>query len=100
MHITHEEAEHAFVLRDESGQEIGRLAYRTGGGRLNAMSTFVQLPYRHQGYGAMLLNALVAYARATGRLIVPICSFVQMEFLRHRDRYADVIAPQPAGARV
>lgn len=99
MQIIHEEKDHAFVMRDESGLEIGRLDYRTGGGRLNAMRTFVALQYRHKGYATQLVDALADYARTLQTTIVPICSFVQLVFMRYPDKYADVAAPPPGGTK-
>ena len=91
--ITHDAANHSFILHMQDGTEAGRLDYRTGGGRLNAMRTYVDPAHRGKGYATQLLDAFADFARGEGMRIVPICSFVKDEFARHPEKYADVIAP-------
>jgi predicted GNAT family acetyltransferase len=53
--------------------------------------TFVDPTYRGQGLANQLVKAGVEKARAEGKTIKPICSFVKREFDRVAE-YADVLA--------
>ncbi len=45
---------------------------------------------RHRGIGQALVHRAVEDARAEGRLIVPVCSFVRVQMARHSD-WQDVL---------
>ena len=89
MKILHDVPGLRFVLMD-GDRQIGELEYREGKGRINAIRTFVEVPYRKHGFATQLLDALVWYARSQGAKIVQVCSFVKEAFARHPERYQGV----------
>jgi hypothetical protein len=72
-----------FFLHDESGRRIAELTYRrTGTATVLADHTWVDPSLRGRGVAKRLLDALVAWARATGTKIIPVCSYVVAEARR------------------
>lgn len=53
--------------------------------------TRVPKPFEGQGIAAKLVIAGVEFAREKKRKIVPVCSYVVLQFKRHKD-WADVLA--------
>jgi len=70
---------------------VGRLTYQRRGTTLVADHTLVPPEIGGRGVAAMLVEALVADARAAGERIVPQCSYVDAWFRRNPDQ-ADVRA--------
>lgn len=52
--------------------------------------TGVPFALRHRGIGQALVQRAVEDARAEGRTIVPVCSFVRVQMARHAD-WRDVL---------
>ena len=81
----------------ENGPDKGRIVGRIAGlpeeaeltwqvqadQRITADHTFVPPALRGRGVAAMLVDALIAEARAQGWRIVPQCSYVAASFDRH-----------------
>ena len=53
--------------------------------------TFVPEHMRGAGVGRVMIEALIADARAKGRRIVPLCPFVRAHAEKHREDLSDVI---------
>lgn len=96
MEIKHDPARKRFDLYDDIGRRVGELEYKGGRGKLLATHTEVFQGFEGKGYAGQLLDALVAYAREVGAKIVPVCPYVQAQFTRKPELYADVIAPGEA----
>ena len=91
------------VQREDDGGERGRyvvylsdgieaeLTYARRDGRLIADHTFVPPSHRGQGIAERLVDALIADARSSGDKIVPVCSYVAVQFRRHPE-WADLKA--------
>ena len=43
-----------------------------------------------KGYAKKLLETMVAYAREHNLKVIPYCPYVQAQFKRHPDQYADI----------
>jgi len=67
------------------------LTWRAMGPLRIADHTFVPPDMRGQGVAQVLVEALVADARAHGFRIVPQCSYVEAQFRRHPE-WADLLA--------
>ncbi|RYY21467.1 MAG: N-acetyltransferase [Chitinophagaceae bacterium] len=46
-----------------------------------------------KGLAKMLLSAMVEHARDNKLKVSPLCSYVQVQFRRHPDEYADIWQP-------
>ena len=84
---------HGAFLAVEDGRTVGgtdlRICKREKTIRID--HTLVHPSQRGKGLAHWLVEAAVAYARAEGVSIVPICSFAVADFKRHPE-YADVLA--------
>lgn len=67
------------------------LTYTRADGRLVADHTFVPPAHRGEGIAERLVEALMTDARAAGEKIVPLCSYVAIQFRRHPE-WADLKA--------
>lgn len=70
---------------------IGRLTWVQHGAVRAAEHTLVPPEIGGRGIAALLVDALVADARADGFKIDPVCSYVAAQFKRHPD-WADLCA--------
>ncbi len=94
MDVTHQEERRCFVLQDKYGEEQGRIDYKVGTkGRVFAVHTEVQPPYRGKGLATLLLDALAGWAQETGQTVVPICAFSKKMFETYPEHYAHIAAP-------
>lgn len=70
-------------------KEVGECTYREEDNTWFAEHTFVNPDYSGRGIAKQLVEKLVEQARAKGKKIVPICSYVVREFEKNPE-YADV----------
>jgi len=91
--ITRHDAPHGGEYRAAvaGSSAIGRLTYQRRGNVLTADHTLVPPEIGGKGVAALLVEALIAGARADGEKIVPQCSYVEAAFRRHPD-WADLRA--------
>jgi predicted GNAT family acetyltransferase len=67
------------------------LTYQRQGQVLVADHTLVPPEFRGKGIAEQLVQRLVADARAEGNRIEPVCSYVELQFRRHKE-WADLRA--------
>lgn len=83
--IEHEEAgsRGAFhILR--SGQRVGEMTYsRTNPSLVVVDHTYVDPTLRGHGLAQQLQDAMVAWARETNTKVIPVCSYVKLQFDRN-----------------
>lgn len=80
-------------LAMENGHNVGELTYvYVKEKTIRIDHTLVHPSQRGKGLAHWLVEAAVAYARAEGLSIVPVCSFAVAEFKRHPE-YTDVLDP-------
>ncbi|MBU6266438.1 MAG: N-acetyltransferase [Sphingomonadales bacterium] len=70
---------------------IGRLTWVTRDGARDAKHTLVPTEIGGRGVAGVLVQALIADARAQGFKVIPTCSYVAAQFKRHAD-WADLLA--------
>lgn len=80
----------AFVIERE-GRRLATMTYSVGGPTVIINHTEVDDALRGTGAGARLVEAAVAWARAEGLRIMPLCPFARSVFAKRTD-YADVLA--------
>lgn len=74
------EAQGAFFIQ-QSGQRLAEMTYsRTNATLIIIDHTDVDPSLSGQGVGRQLLDALVAWARATGTKVLPLCPFAKSQF--------------------
>lgn len=90
--IAHEESSRGGAfLYTQNGRRVGELTYQRVSDRLVILDhTFVDEGLRGQGLARELLDAIVAWARATQTKIRPACSYAVVVFARDKS-IADVL---------
>ncbi|MFB9325093.1 GNAT family N-acetyltransferase [Paenibacillus aurantiacus] len=78
-----------FIIR-ENGTAVGEITYAEDGpDTLIIDHTYVDPSMRGQKLGDELVRQVVDHARASGKQIVPACSFAHALFRRHKE-FGDV----------
>lgn len=83
--VQHEEsgAKGAFFVADDAGAHLAEMSYSRANEALIIIDhTEVDPSLAGQGVGRALLHALVAWARATGTKVMPLCPFANAQFGR------------------
>lgn len=79
----------AFLI-EEDGKNIGEMVMAVKDGVMTVYHTEVAPEAEGRGLAKILLEAMVVYARQHQLKVVPLCVFVQAQFKRHPDQYADI----------
>ena len=88
LHREHDGRGEFYIERE--GRRVGELTYSSTGDRAMVVGhTWVDPQLRGGRVAPNLVEAAVAYARAQGRKIIPVCSYVRAVFGRSH-QYADV----------
>ncbi|CAN5589696.1 GNAT family N-acetyltransferase [soil metagenome] len=85
----------AFTIKD-AGNQIGEMVVGVAGNMLTVYHTEVKPEAEGKGVGKLLLNEMVAYARAHSLKVIPLCAYVHIQFKRHPEMYADIWQQDPA----
>lgn len=80
--VQHQEAHSKGAFYVEKGQQrVAEMTYsRTNATMIIIDHTDVDESLRGEGVGRQLLGALVAWARATGTKVLPLCPFAKAQF--------------------
>jgi predicted GNAT family acetyltransferase len=87
--VRHETDRHRFVTLVDGVE--GELEYRREAGRLLLTHTHVPTEIGGRGIAAELTRQALAFARAEGLKVVPVCSYAATYFRRHPE-HADLLA--------
>ena len=79
----------AFNLFDQD-KKIGEMIVETIGDNLKVYHTEVDDDQAGKGYAKKLLDAMADYARSNQLKVIPLCSYVALQFKRHPDEYEDI----------
>lgn len=71
-------------------EELGEMEVKISEKDLTVYHTEVQPKAEGKGLAKKLLEALVAHARKNALQIIPLCSYVHLQFKRHPEEYADI----------
>ena len=75
----------------EGDKQIGKMDIGISGDHLTAYHTEVAPEAEGKGVAKKLLEAMVTYARKHHLKVIPLCVFVQAQFKRHPELYADLL---------
>jgi predicted GNAT family acetyltransferase len=86
--VRHNEAKHQF----EAGSETNpaHLHYRLRDGVMDIVHTDVPQEYQGQGLAGKLATTALEWARATGRKVIPSCSYVKTFITKHPE-FSDLV---------
>lgn len=79
----------AFVI-EENGHHVAEMVVAVKHSDLMVYHTEVSPGQQGKGLAGKLLEAMVNYAREHKLHVVPYCLYVQGQFKRHPERYADI----------
>jgi predicted GNAT family acetyltransferase len=83
-------ADHRYEMMADDGQMIGFADYREQPGAVVLPHTVVEPGHEGQGLGGQLARFALDDIRASGRKVLPRCSFIAAWIQRHPD-YADMV---------
>ncbi len=75
-----------------AGEVVGKSVYRAEPGRVVFVHTEVDPGLQGQGIAQVLARVALDQVRASGRQVVPQCSFIA-SFIGRHPAYADLVAP-------
>ncbi|RFM27854.1 GNAT family N-acetyltransferase [Deminuibacter soli] len=75
---------------EEHGHHIAEMVVAVKGQELHIYHTEVADDHQGQGLAKQLLDAMVNYARTRHLQVVPYCVYVQGQFKRNPELYADI----------
>ena len=79
----------AFIIK-EGEEKLGEMVVSISGSDLTVYHTEVEPEAEGKGLSKVLLQAMVDHARQHELKVIPLCSFVNAQFKRHPEMYADV----------
>lgn len=79
----------AFNLYNE-GEKIGEMIVEIRDRKMTVFHTEVDPEQEGKGYGGLLLQSMTDHARANGLKVIPMCTYVHLQFERHADAYEDI----------
>ena len=74
----------------ENNERLGEMAVAIADGMLTVFHTGVVPKAEGRGLAKKMLETMVAHARSHNLKIIPLCPYVQAQFRRHAEVYADV----------
>ena len=86
----HEAAGGGEFYEERDGKRIAEIRYSMRGEDVEVTHTFVDPGHRGGTLAADLVAAVVGWARAGNRMIVPVCPYVLKTFSKSPERYVDV----------
>lgn len=84
-----EKGKGAFSLVKE-GAPIGEMSVSIAAGAMTVYHTEVAEAEEGKGFARRLLEAMVDHARQQRLQVIPLCSYVQVQFRRQPEMYEDV----------
>jgi predicted GNAT family acetyltransferase len=79
----------AFNLYKE-GRKIGEMIVEIRGTDMTVFHTEVDEDQEGNGYAGKLLESMTGYVREHQLKVIPMCSYVHVQFDRHPDQYKDI----------
>lgn len=90
VEVVHNEELGRFEVADQDGHVVAYADYRIDGTRMVLPHTFVERDRRNEGLAAYVVENALIHARASGRTVVPSCSYVSAYIDRHSE-YRDLV---------
>jgi predicted GNAT family acetyltransferase len=81
---------HGAFFIEKDGERSAEMVVSVAGQNLTVYHTEVSEKLRGQGVAPRLLKAMTTYVREHGLKVIPLCPYVNAEFRRHPDQFADI----------
>ena len=79
----------AFFI-EQDGEQVAHMEIGISGSNLTAYHTEVSEKLQGQGVAGKLLETMVQYVRAKQLKVIALCPYVNAQFKRHPEKYADI----------
>ena len=79
----------AFVIEGDN-ERLAEMRISIANGNLTVFHTEVSDSLKGHGVAIRLLSEMVDYARKNHLKVIPLCTYVQLQFKRHPEMYQDV----------
>jgi predicted GNAT family acetyltransferase len=79
----------AFVI-EEGDERLAEMEISISGNNLTVYHTEVAEKLKGKGVAGELLKKMIAYVRENKLKVIPLCPYVNAQFKRHPEEYADV----------
>ena len=79
----------AFFI-EENAVEVAKMEIGISGENMTVYHTEVSETLKGQGIASKLLEEMVGYARVNKLKVIALCPFVNAQFKRHPEKYADI----------
>ncbi|RDC57982.1 N-acetyltransferase [Pedobacter chinensis] len=79
----------AFNLYD-GGSKIGEMIVEITDGNLKVYHTEIDENQEGKGYAKKLMDAMINHCRTESLKVIPLCTYVALQFKRHPDVYNDI----------
>ncbi|MCX9192087.1 N-acetyltransferase [Carbonactinospora thermoautotrophica] len=89
--VTHNRTAQRYELHVD-GELAGFVQYRIEDGTVVLVHTEVDPGFEGRGLGSTLVRATLDDARANGRSVLPLCSFIA-RYVRRHPEYVDLVVP-------
>ena len=76
-------------MYDADGK-VGEMIFAVEGKDLTVFHTEVSPEKEGKGYAKLMLEEMVAYVRKHQLMVIPMCTYVHLQFKRHPDQYQDI----------
>ncbi|MBC7887483.1 MAG: N-acetyltransferase [Ferruginibacter sp.] len=84
-----ENGQQAFVIKEKE-EKLAEMVMAVSGNTMTVYHTEVLPIAEGRGLGKLLLKAMADHARQNRLKVIPLCVFVQAQFKRHPELYADI----------
>jgi len=79
----------SFDVHDEDGK-VGEMIFEVKGKNLTVYHTEVNEDKEGQGYAKLLFDAMISYTRENDLQVIPLCSYVHLQFRKRETLYNDI----------
>jgi len=95
-HSPQQERFEAVLVSDGSGEDevVGYLDYVSEPYQVVITHTVVREPFTGRGYAATLVRTVLEDIRTDGKMVVPVCSYVQ-KYIREHPEFAEIAVAVP-----
>lgn len=88
-----------FFIMDGSHQ-LGKMEFSVSGNFMTVYHTYVMPEEEGKGFAKKLMAAMIDYIREKKLEVIPVCSFVRTQFIRHSEKYPDVWHREKPGNQI
>lgn len=86
-----DERKHGSFYVEAEEEQLGEMLFKISGDEMTVLHTEVAENAEGKGFAKRLFTGMVDYARNHQLKVIPVCSYVQAQFERDEQAYADIL---------